>query len=157
MFGPCYSVPGVCGVAVDQLCCMYPGGRAVRAELAAGQAELLFIEEKDGVNEAQAKAILYGRPGAPAIVGKNVETGAFMIPSDEQLDPLQLALVIAERLRRLGSEPPAIADRVSALRPAMTKVANQKPGDAVRAPYFCSGCRSEERRVGKGGVNTCRD
>src|SRR3546814_16971199 len=22
----------------------------------------------------------------------------------------------------------------------MTKVANQKPGDAVRAPYFCSGC-----------------
>jgi indolepyruvate ferredoxin oxidoreductase len=128
------------GISLYQLGCMYPVEREGLAEFAAGQAELLFVEEKDGLTEAQAKAILYGRPGAPPIVGKSDETGAFMIPSDEQLDPLQLALVIAERLRRLGVEPPAIAERVAALRTAMTKVASQKPGDAVRAPYFCSGC-----------------
>jgi indolepyruvate ferredoxin oxidoreductase len=128
------------GISLYQLGCMYPVEREGLAEFAAGQSELLFIEEKDGLTEAQAKAILYGRPVAPPIVGKTDETGAFMIPSDEQLDPLQLALVIAERLRRLGSEPASIAERVAGLQAAMGKVASLKPGDAVRAPYFCSGC-----------------
>ncbi len=146
------------GVSLYQLGCMYPVEREGLAEFAADQAELLFIEEKEGLTEAQAKAILYGKPGAPPIVGKCDESGTFMIPSDEQLDPLQLSLVIAERLRRLGNETSAIAERVSALRSAMTKVASLKPGDAVRAPYFCSGCphntstRFPEGSLAGGGI-----
>ncbi len=146
------------GISLYQLGCMYPVEREGLAEFADGQAELLFVEEKDGLTEAQAKAILYGRPGAPPIVGKCDETGAFMIPSDEQLDPLQIALVIAERLRRLGSEPASIAERVAGLQGAMGKVASLKPGDAVRAPYFCSGCphntgtRFPEGSLAGGGI-----
>jgi indolepyruvate ferredoxin oxidoreductase len=128
------------GISLYQLGCMYPVEREGLAEFAADQAELLFVEEKEGLTEAQAKAILYGRPDAPAIVGKSDETGAFMIPSDEQLDPVQIALVIVERLRRLGVEAPAVAARAAQLTAAMAKVAEMRPGEAVRAPYFCSGC-----------------
>src|SRR3546814_10701150 len=66
----------------------------------SGQSELLFVEEKDPLAENQAKAILYGRAGMPRIVGKVDEDGVFMNPSDEQLEPAQIAIVIAERLRR---------------------------------------------------------
>ncbi len=128
------------GVSLYQLGCMYPVEREGLGAFAAGQAELLFVEEKEGLTEAQAKAILYGRAGAPPIVGKTDEAGAFMIPSDEQLDPVQIALVIAERLRRLGVDTAPIAGRAAALAAAMAKVSEMKPGDAVRAPYFCSGC-----------------
>lgn len=128
------------GISLYQLGCMYPVEREGLAEFSTGQQELLFVEEKEGLTEAQAKAILYGRAGAPPIVGKCDETGAFMIPSDEQLDPVQIALVVAERLRRLGVDAPAIAGRAARLTATMDKVAGVQPGDAVRAPYFCSGC-----------------
>lgn len=128
------------GVSLYQLGCVYPVEREGLAEFATGQTELLFIEEKEGLTEAQAKALLYGHAGAPAIVGKTDEDGAFMIPSDEQLDPLQLAIVIAERLRRMSADTPALAQRAANLQTAMASLASQKSGDPVRAPYFCSGC-----------------
>src|SRR3546814_19348465 len=81
---------------------MDPVEREGRAEFAVGQEELLFIEEKEPLVENQAKAILYGRPDTPPLVGKVDEDGVFMIPSDEQLEPVQIAIVIAERLNRLG-------------------------------------------------------
>lgn len=146
------------GISLYQLGCVYPVEREGLGEFAAGQAELLFIEEKEGLTEAQAKALLYGKSGAPTIVGKTDETGEFMIPSDEQLDPLQLALVIAERLRRLGAETPAVAQCAASLRDIMTGHASQKPGDPVRAPYFCSGCphntgtRFPEGSLAGGGI-----
>jgi indolepyruvate ferredoxin oxidoreductase len=146
------------GISLYQLGCMYPVEREGLAEFAAGQTELLFIEEKEGLTEAQAKALLYGRAGAPAIVGKTDEDDAFMIPSDEQLDPLQLSLVIAERLRRLGAGTPAVVQRAATLREAMASLASQKSGDPVRAPYFCSGCphntgtRFPEGSLAGGGI-----
>src|SRR3546814_400463 len=90
------------GLSFYKLGCMYPVEREGLAEFAVGQEELLFIEEKEPLVENQAKAILYGRPDTPRIVGKVDEDGVFMIPSDEQLEPVQIAIVIAERLHRLG-------------------------------------------------------
>src|SRR3546814_4199014 len=83
---------------------MYPVEREGLAEFAVGQEELLFIEEKEPLVENQAKAILYGRPDTPRIVGKVDEDGVFMIPSDEQLEPVQIAIVIAERSEEHTSE-----------------------------------------------------
>ncbi len=146
------------GISLYQLGCMYPVEREGLSEFAAGQNELLFIEEKEGLTEAQAKALLYGRAGAPAIVGKTDENGTFMIPSDEQLDPLQLSLVISERLRRLGADTPAVVQRAASLREAMASLTSQKSGDPVRAPYFCSGCphntgtRFPEGSLAGGGI-----
>lgn len=146
------------GISVYKLGCMYPVERQGLAEFADRQSELLFIEEKDPLTENQAKAILYGRPGVPRIVGKVDEDGVFMIPSDEQLEPVQLALVIAERLRRLGARNEALAQRAERLSRQMETVAALKPADAARSPYFCSGCphntgtRFPEGSIAAGGI-----
>ena len=51
--------------------------------------------KKDPLVENQAKTILYGQATMPRIVGKLDEDGVAMIPADEQLEPVQLAIVIA--------------------------------------------------------------
>ena len=146
------------GISVYKLGCMYPVEREGLAEFAAGQDELLFIEEKDPLTENQAKAILYGKPDMPRIVGKVDEDGVFMIPSDEQLEPVQLALVIAERLRRLGVVDDRLTLRSERLSRQMETVQALKPADAARSPYFCSGCphntgtRFPEGSIAAGGI-----
>jgi indolepyruvate ferredoxin oxidoreductase len=128
------------GISFYKLGCMFPVEREGLAEFAAGQAELLFVEEKDGLTENQAKTILYGRANAPLIVGKTDEDGAFMIPSDVQLEPIQLAIVIAERLRRLGVAAEQVYVCAAQLAQQMEAVAAASPAGAARTPYFCSGC-----------------
>ncbi|SCW34043.1 indolepyruvate ferredoxin oxidoreductase [Sphingobium faniae] len=146
------------GLGIYKLGCMYPVERLGLAEFAAGQSELLFVEEKDPLTENQTKAILYGRPDMPRIVGKQDEDGVFMIPSDEQLEPVQIALVIAERLRRLGVSDTALAERAERLSRQMETVKALKPTDAARSPYFCSGCphntgtRFPEGSIAAGGI-----
>ncbi|HSV70703.1 MAG TPA: indolepyruvate ferredoxin oxidoreductase family protein [Methylibium sp.] len=147
------------GLSLYKLGCMYPVEPEGLGEFADGHQELLFVEEKDGLTEAQAKAILYGRPGAPRIVGKTDEHGAFMIPSDTQLEPIQLAVVIAERLRRLGIDDPATMARAAALsRQLEEDVAGGGPAGAVRSPYFCAGCphntgtRTVDGSLAAGGI-----
>ncbi len=146
------------GLSVYKLGCMYPVEEIGLAEFAAGQAELLFVEEKDPHTENQAKALLYGKADAPRIVGKLDEDGVFMIPSDVQLEPIQLAIVIAERLRRLDASTAELAARAERLARQLETVAALKPSDAVRTPYFCSGCphntgtRFPEGSIAAGGI-----
>src|SRR3546814_343658 len=146
------------GLSFYKLGCMYPVEREGLAEFAVGQEELLFIEEKEPLVENQAKAILYGRPDTPRIVGKVDEDGVFMIPSDEQLEPVQIAIVIAERLHRLGVANAELTARAQRLMRQMETVAALKPADAARSPYFCSGCphntgtRFPEGSIAAGGI-----
>jgi indolepyruvate ferredoxin oxidoreductase len=128
------------GLSFYKLGCMYPVERQGLAEFAAGQRELLVIEEKDPLVENQVKASLYGSANAPIIVGKVDEDGTAMLPSDEQLEPIQLALVIAERLRRLSADTPAIVATAARLASQMATAQGLKPADVARSPYFCAGC-----------------
>src|SRR3546814_18461445 len=120
---------------------MYPVEREGLAEFAVGQEELLFIEEKEPLVENQAKAILYGRPDTPRIVGKVDEDGVFMIPSDEQLAPVQIPIVTAARLHRLGVAKEALTAPAQRLLRPMETGASLTPADAARSPHFCSGCQ----------------
>jgi len=146
------------GLSFYKLGCMYPVEREGLAEFAAGQSELLIIEEKDPLVENQAKTILYGQATMPRIVGKLDEDGVAMIPADEQLEPVQLAIVIAERLRRLGVNDEALTARAQRLSRQLETVAALKPADAARSPYFCSGCphntgtRFPEGSIAAGGI-----
>lgn len=146
------------GVSFYKLGCVYPVEKTGLAEFAAGHKELLFIEEKDPLAEGQAKAILYGMPNAPRIVGKVDEDGEFMIPADVQLESIQLAIVIAERLRRLGVAASDVFARAEHLTRQMDTVASMRPADAARSPYFCSGCphntgtRFPEGSIAAGGI-----
>lgn len=133
------TAAGACGISLYKLGCVYPLDRGQLGDFADRHAELLFIEEKDALAEHQAKTLLYGRVGAPRIVGKTDENGEAMIPSDSQLEPIQLACVIAERLRRVGADRPGIAERAAVLAARIAQAA-VPAADAVRAPYFCSGC-----------------
>jgi indolepyruvate ferredoxin oxidoreductase len=140
MLGLDEAAAAALGVSLYKLGCIHPVEPLGLAEFALGQEELLFVEEKDPLTETQAKAILYGRAAAPRIVGKQDEDGLFMIPSDVQLEPVQIAVVIAERLRRLGIAAPDLFERADRLAGQLQTVASLKPADAARSPYFCSGC-----------------
>ena len=146
------------GIGFYQLGCIFPLEREGLLEFAAGQEELLFVEEKEPITERQAKELLYGRPGAPRIVGKVDEDGVFMIPSDVQLEGIQLAIVIAERLRRLRIAAPDAFARADRLGRQLVTVGAMKPAEAARSPYFCSGCphntstRFPEGSIAAGGI-----
>lgn len=58
------------GISFHKMGCIHPVEREGLCEFATDQQELLFIEEKEPLTENQSKALLYGRPGAPLIVGK---------------------------------------------------------------------------------------
>lgn len=146
------------GISFYQLGCIYPVEHDGLSEFAQGHRELLFIEEKDDLTEVQAKALLYGALGAPIIVGKLDEDGVFMIPSDIQLEPIQLALVVAERLRRLGIINAGVAQQAALLTEQIRAQAERTPSDVIRSPYFCSGCphntgtRTIEGSIAAGGI-----
>lgn len=147
-----------CGVSFFKLGCMFPVEPKGLAEFAKGQQELLIIEEKEPLVENQVKGILYGTADAPRVFGKVDEDGAFMIPSDVQLEPIQLALVIAERLKRMGASNAAIDARAQQLAAHLSQGSDSPSGEAARSPYFCSGCphntgtRFPEGSVAAGGI-----
>ena len=158
LLGLSHESASALGISLYQLGCVYPVEPFGLAEFAQGQQELLFVEEKAPVAEDQAKAALYGKKGMPRIVGKLDESGEMMIPSDVQLEPAQLAIVIAERLKRLGVDASAVFERSSRLADRIAKIAGMKPAEVARSPYFCSGCphntgtRFPEGSMAAGGI-----
>ncbi len=107
---------------------------------AEGLQEVLVVEEKRVVIETQLKEQLYNWPAdrRPAIVGKRDETGGWILPSNGELAPTQIARVIAGRLERFATSP-WLAERVARL-----AARDPGPGGEIvpfqRTPYFCSGC-----------------
>lgn len=152
------SLAAELGISFYKLGCVYPVEPEGLTGFAHGQDELLFVEEKDDLTEVQARVILYSRPGAPRILGKRDEDGVSMIPSDIQLEPIQLAMVIAERLCRLGVASTLVSERVGRLGRELERASAEKPSDVARSPYFCSGCphntgtRTVEGSIAAGGI-----
>ncbi|HEX3954746.1 MAG TPA: indolepyruvate ferredoxin oxidoreductase family protein, partial [Stellaceae bacterium] len=109
-------------------------------EFADGLAEVLVVEEKRAVIESQIKEQLYNWPAdrRPRTIGKFDESGSWILPSNGELSPSQIARVIAARLIGLGAEP-WLTERVARLDARERQVG----GNVVafqRTPYFCSGC-----------------
>lgn len=104
------------------------GPDAVTA-FADGLDEILVVEDKTAFVESQVREILYGRAGAPRIVGKKDSAGRPLVPAGGELTagrlmaPLRRAL--GDRLALKKSPPPALSLEVL---------------PAQRTAYFCSGC-----------------
>src|SRR5688572_17762251 len=59
---------------------------------------IMVIEEKRALIEVQIKEYLYGRAGAPPIVGKHDENGKWLFPAKGALEPVQIAVALARRI-----------------------------------------------------------
>ena len=113
---------------------------------ARGLEEIIVVEEKRPLIEAQLKEILYGLPQAerPRVLGKDI------VPPDpgfdrrlllsEKLDfsPAEVALLLAARLQgRFSSE--TLRRNVARIEERLA-AAKRELIDLERQPWFCSGC-----------------
>jgi indolepyruvate ferredoxin oxidoreductase len=107
---------------------------------AEGLDEVLVVEEKRAVIETQLKEQLYNWPAErrPRILGKFDEQGEWILPSNGELSPGQVARIIGRRLAAFD-EVPWLAERLAAL-DARERRSNTGIVPFQRTPYFCSGC-----------------
>lgn len=135
------------GVRVLRMGMMWPLEPAIIDTFAAGLEELLVVEDKTPFLEQGIRELLYGRAGAPRILGKNDALGAPLVPYDGELT--------AGRL--LGPLRRVLDGRV-ALVPEPPRRIDLPLLPTSRTPYFCSGCphnRSTalpEGSIGGGGI-----
>jgi indolepyruvate ferredoxin oxidoreductase len=123
-------------------------------KFADGLAEILVVEEKRPLIENQFAQLLYNSDHGtrPMLTGKRDGAGARLLPEHGELDPIQVAVVIGERLLALGG-PEDLRQRVEKLR-QRTRETLARPVMALqRTPYFCSGCpHNTSTRVPDGSV-----
>jgi indolepyruvate ferredoxin oxidoreductase len=128
------------GMRLYKVAMSWPLEREGIRHFAEGLEEILVVEEKRAVIENQFKEQLYNwrEDVRPRIIGKFDENGTWILPSNGELTPAQIARVIAERIARFHTSP-RIAERLAFLEAKERQLgANVVP--FYRTPYFCSGC-----------------
>ena len=117
------------------------------SRFASGFGQILVVEEKRSLIEAQLKDILFNAPAQsrPRVFGKQGEGGVGALPAHDDLNPERIAEAI---LARMSDWPEAAA--LGARRAAPVGGADISPS-IERTPYFCSGCpHSTSTRVPEG-------
>ncbi len=126
------------GLRVYKVAMPWPLEREGARQFAEGLEEVMVIEEKRALIENQFKEQLYNWRAdvRPRVVGKFDEKGEWILPSSGELNPAQIARVIAKRL-----EPYFTSEKIRE-RLAVLEAKEKSPeGHAFkRTPYFCSGC-----------------
>ncbi len=132
------------GIAIYKPALIWPLEPTGLAEFATGLDEIFVIEEKRAFIEDQVRSLLYGRTGAPRVVGKRDDEGRPLVPiggalvSDNLLEPLRA------RLNRFVPSQTLKAPRrqivVTAAAPHTDTDTDTDPGLPDRTAHFCSGC-----------------
>ena len=107
------------------------------AKFAEGLEKIIVVEEKRGLIEPQLKEVLYGKAGAPEVIGKRDEVGKILFRSNAALDPNEIAVAIGRRVLARMSDA-RLAACVAEQERLEARVAEKPAMD--RTPYFCSGC-----------------
>jgi indolepyruvate ferredoxin oxidoreductase len=128
------------GIRLYKVAMSWPLEREGIRHFAEGLDEILVVEEKRAVIENQFKEQLYNwrEDVRPRVIGKFDENRNWILPSNGELTPAQIARVIAQRIARFYTSP-RIAERLAFLEAKE----RQLGGNVVpfaRTPYFCSGC-----------------
>lgn len=105
---------------------------------AEGLETILVVEEKRSLVETQLKEQLYGRAGAPMVVGKKDEQNNVLLQAWGALDANQVAIIIGRRLLAYA-EDSEVAARLKQLEHAQA-ILHTTEDIGVRMPHFCSGC-----------------
>jgi indolepyruvate ferredoxin oxidoreductase len=128
------------GFRVYKVAMAWPLEREGIRRFAEGLEEILVVEEKRAIVENQLKEQLYNwrEDVRPRVIGKFDENRNWILPSNGELTPAQIARVIAQRIARFHTSP-RIAERLAFLEAKEHQLGgNVVP--FVRTPYFCSGC-----------------
>jgi indolepyruvate ferredoxin oxidoreductase len=128
------------GFRLYKVAMSWPLEREGIRHFAEGLEEILVVEEKRAVIENQFKEQLYNwrEDVRPRVIGKFDENRNWILPSNGELTPAQIARVIAQRIARFHTSP-RIAERLAFLEAKE----RQLGGNVIpfsRTPYFCSGC-----------------
>ena len=130
------------GIRLLRLGMVWPMEPEIVRRFARGLDEILVLDEKRAFIELLLKDVLYGRAGAPRVVGKTDELGRRLVPADGELTADRIAAVVADRFRsgvlggELGALPVAVEARVALIEAA----AKAGAAEVARTPYWCSGC-----------------
>lgn len=137
-----------CGIRLLQVQMVWPLEPGVVTELAQGLDEILVLDEKRPFIELFVRDILYGRSGAPQVVGKHDENGRALVPATGELSADVIAPIVASRLRTRFDSP--VIEARLALIAAASGAAAARVG---RSAYFCSGCpHSRSTTVPEGSI-----
>lgn len=128
------------GVSLYKVAMSWPLEPTGLKAFAEGLEEVLVIEEKRPVIEAQVKDILYGLPEGkrPRVVGKRDEEGKPLLPETFELMVPEIAHVIAQRLLRF-TKSNRVREGMERLDRLFQDQLKREP-ELVRLPYYCSGC-----------------
>ena len=137
------------GIRLLKLGMVWPLDPVVVQEFAQGLDTILVVEEKRPLVEEQLRAVLYGGPAAPRIIGKHQGGTVFdpahgprAFPNAAEITPAVVAQVLAGVLQPQPSDCALAA-------PAAAK--GPTPGLPMRSPGFCSGCpHSRSTRLPEG-------
>jgi indolepyruvate ferredoxin oxidoreductase len=125
------------GVRVRKLGLVFPVETEGLRTFTQGLQEVLVVEEKAGLVEAQLRQLFYNDTVRPRIVGKCDAQGQPLLSALGELRPSRLIEVVAAWLARYD---PAL-DHHEHVRDFTVPALLSNAGDAVkRQPYFCAGC-----------------
>ena len=136
------------GIRIAKFGMTFPLEPRFAAEFARGLQTILVVEEKRSFLELQLRETLYNAPDRPAIIGKQDQAGAPLLPAVGELDPEIITRVLASLLG-LPAPRLALLDEIESRERRMVP---------PRFPNFCSGCphnRSTvllEGQVAGGGI-----
>ncbi|TRW18312.1 indolepyruvate ferredoxin oxidoreductase family protein [Glacieibacterium frigidum] len=140
------------GVRVYKVGMSWPLESEGALRFADGLDEILVVEEKQGLIEAQLTHLLYNLPAGrrPRIHGKRNDAGGILLQSESQLSASGVAIAIAKRLAAMAAIDAPIAQRLARIEAFATQPA-PAPGALARTPVFCSGCpHSSSTKVPQG-------
>ena len=128
------------GICVYKVGMPWPLEREGARKFAEGLEEILVVEEKRALIENQLKEQLYNwrEDVRPRLVGKFDEKGDWILPSNGELSPAQIARAIAKRIGRFHTSE-KIERRLKFLEEKERTISGEK-APIERIPYFCSGC-----------------
>ena len=104
-----------------------------------GNEEVLVVEEKRPIVEDQLMKYLYNEKDRPLIIGKKDEFGNDLVPSEGELSPSQIALIIAKRIKGLSLNI-ELEPKVEEIETLLGNINSAPVSDLFRLPSFCAGC-----------------
>jgi indolepyruvate ferredoxin oxidoreductase len=128
------------GISVYKVGLVWPLEPEGIRRFADGVEEILVVEEKRAVIEAQLKDILYNLPAdrRPRVLGKHDESGAPLLQIDGELSPSSVGRAVAQRIARFAGGS-WLEERIAWIE-SKERLRSRETSELVRTPYFCSGC-----------------